>query len=41
VLFVALILLTVSYAMIYSALHGQWQFWKYFFAKTAPTAAAK
>lgn len=30
-LFVSMVLLTVGYTMVYSALHGNWQFWTYFF----------
>lgn len=39
-LFVAMILLTVGYAAVYSALHGDWEFWKYFFPSKAKAAAA-
>jgi hypothetical protein len=31
VLFAAMLTLIVAYTMIYSALHGRWQFWTYFF----------
>ena len=37
-LFVALVLLTIGYTMIYAALHGNWQFWTYFFPKKAAVA---
>lgn len=30
-LFVSLILLTIGYTMVFAALHGNWQFWSYFF----------
>lgn len=36
-LFAAMILLTVGYAAVYSALHGNWQFWTYFFPPKAAT----
>jgi hypothetical protein len=51
VLFTSIILLVVGYTMVYSAIHGKWQFWRFFFpaqaenaagsapAPTAPTAA--
>lgn len=37
-LFTTLILLTLGYSMVYSALHGNWQFWTYWLPKTAPGA---
>lgn len=30
-LFTSIILMTLGYTMVYSALHGRWQFWTYFF----------
>ena len=39
-LFVSLIFLTVGYTMMYAALHGNWQFWTYFWPKAAATTAA-
>jgi hypothetical protein len=33
VLFIALALVTVGYTMVFAALHGNWQFWTYFFPK--------
>lgn len=36
-LFVGMLLLTVGYTMIYAALHGNWQFWTYFFPKRVQT----
>lgn len=39
-LFTSLILLVVGYTMVFSALHGRWQFWRYFFPK-ADTSKAK
>jgi hypothetical protein len=30
-LFTAMIVLVLGYTMIYSALHGRWEFWTYFF----------
>jgi hypothetical protein len=39
-LFVSLVFITVGYAMTYSALHGDWQFWTYFFPKTAAVKPA-
>ncbi len=39
-LFVSLIFLTVGYTMVYAALHGNWQFWTYFFPKPAAAATA-
>ena len=41
-LFVSILLMVTGYTMIYSALHGRWEFWKYFFPATsvpAPGAA--
>jgi hypothetical protein len=35
-LFTSMILLTLGYTMVYSALHGNWQFWQYFFPGAAP-----
>lgn len=29
----SLVLMTVGYAMLYSVLHGSWEFWTYFFPK--------
>jgi hypothetical protein len=43
VLFTSIILMTVGYAMMYSALHGHWNFWIYLFPKstaTVPSALA-
>lgn len=40
-LFVSMILLTVGYTALYAALHGNWEFWRYFFprgSKGAPPA---
>jgi len=31
-------LLTIGYSMVYAALHGNWQFWKYWFPRTQPAA---
>jgi hypothetical protein len=39
VLFTSLLLLTIGYAMVFSALHGNWQFWTYLFPKSQPPAA--
>jgi putative Mn2+ efflux pump MntP len=36
VLFAALLLVILGYTMVYSSLHGRWDFWRYFFPKTAP-----
>ena len=38
-LFTSLILLVVGYTMLYSALHGKWQFWRYFFPAKATQAS--
>ena len=38
-LFTSIIALTIGYAMMYSALHGHWNFWVYLFPKTQPPAA--
>jgi hypothetical protein len=38
-LFVSILLMVVGYTMVYSALHGNWQFWTYFFPKNAAPAA--
>ena len=37
-LFVSIILTTLGYTMIFSALHGNWQFWTYLFPAQAPGA---
>ena len=37
-LFAAMIFLTVGYTAVYAALHGNWQFWQYFFPRKATTA---
>lgn len=34
-----MILATVGYTAVYAALHGNWEFWKYFFPRTTPGAA--
>jgi hypothetical protein len=39
VLFVALILLTMGYTMVFAALHGNWQFWTYLLPKPAAARA--
>lgn len=39
-LFVALVLITVGYTMVFAALHGNWQFWTYFFPKATSAATA-
>ena len=39
-LFAAMIFLTVGYTAVYAALHGNWQFWQYFFPRNAPTVKA-
>jgi hypothetical protein len=39
VLFTSIILMVVGYTMIFSTLHGNWQFWTYFFPKNAAPAA--
>ena len=40
-LFLSMILVTVGYAAIYATLHGDWQFWQYFFPKgTAGTTTS-
>jgi hypothetical protein len=38
-LFLSMILVTIGYAALYATLHGDWQFWQYFFPRTTPTAA--
>lgn len=38
-LFTSLLLISIGYAMVYSAMHGDWQFWTYLFPKSAPPAA--
>jgi len=42
VLFTALVLLTVGYSMVYAALHGRWEFWRYWFpaSTVAPATPA-
>jgi len=40
VLFAALILLILGYTMVYSSLHGNWQFWRYFFPSSVGTYAS-
>lgn len=37
-LFTAMVLMTVGYSMVYSALHGQWQFWTFWFPKNRAAA---
>lgn len=37
-LFVALITMTVGYAMMYASLHGNWEFWKYLIPAQQPAA---
>ncbi len=44
-LFTSIILMTLGYTMVYSALHGKWQFWTFFFpqnpiSRTATTVPA-
>jgi hypothetical protein len=40
-LFTSLVLLVVGYTMLYSALHGRWEFWRYFFpSKRVPTLSS-
>lgn len=39
-LFAALIVLTVGYTMLYSAVHGNWAFWTYFFPSKAANPQA-
>jgi hypothetical protein len=38
-LFVSIVLMVVGYTMLYSSMHGNWEFWTYFFPKNAPPAA--
>ena len=38
-LFTSMILLTLGYTMVFSALHGNWAFWLYLFPATAPTGS--
>jgi hypothetical protein len=40
VLFVALLMLVVGYSMVYSALHGDWQFWKTLIPSQAPAVTS-
>jgi hypothetical protein len=37
-LFISIIFSTLGYAMIYSALHGKWEFWQFLFPSQAPGA---
>lgn len=37
-LFAAIIFGVLGYTMIYSALHGKWEFWTFFFPAQAPGA---
>jgi hypothetical protein len=39
-LFMTIILLVTGYTMVYSALHGQWEFWRFFFPAQAPNTTA-
>lgn len=34
-----MIFLTVGYTAVYAALHGNWQFWQYFFPRRAASAS--
>ena len=34
-LFASIVLLVVGYSMVYAAPHGRWEFWKFFFPKSA------
>ena len=34
-LFASIVLLVTGYTMVYSALHGKWEFWKFFFPQSA------
>lgn len=34
-LFASMVMLTIGYAMVYSAMHGSWEFWKFFFPATS------
>jgi hypothetical protein len=38
-LLTSIILMVLGYTMVYSTLHGNWQFWSYFFPKTSAPAA--
>jgi hypothetical protein len=40
VLFVSIILMVTGYTMLYSALHGKWEFWRFWFPNRAPSNAA-
>lgn len=39
-LLMSLVLMTVGYTMVYSVLHGSWEFWTYFFPKKNNTTSA-
>ena len=39
-LFVSILLMVTGYTMIYSALQGKWEFWKFWFPATAVPGAA-
>lgn len=38
-LFTSIVLMVVGYTMVYSAFHGTWQFWTYFFPQESVAAA--
>ena len=38
-LFASMLLMTVGYSMLYAALHGHWEFWRYLIPKNAPAAS--
>ena len=41
-LFASIVLMVVGYSMLYAALHGRWEFWKFWFpAHPVPSTAAK
>ena len=39
-LFVSIILMVTGYTMVYSALHGKWEFWRFWFPNRPPSNAA-
>lgn len=38
-LFASVLLMLTGYTMVYSALHGRWEFWRFFFPANAKPAA--
>jgi len=39
-LLISMLTLILGYTMVYASVHGDWQFWRYFFPATAVDANA-